>query len=112
MITGTGGSHAYGFDPLDICCKIKHKKNAPDGLERFGKDLGNLLLREAGFPEFIDQSQHDFPALGKHALVDSHGVRHLGMDASSPKMRIEKRKSARASVSSCLDGGKKTKKLT
>ena len=36
---------------------------------------------------------------------DSHGVRHLGMGASSPKMRIEKRKSA-ASVSSCLDGGK------
>ena len=30
----------------------------------------------------------------------SHGVRHLGMGASSPKMRIEKRKSARASVSS------------
>ena len=39
---------------------------------------------------------------------DSHGVRHLGMGASSPKMRIEKRKSA-ASVSSYLDGGGKRK---
>ena len=28
-------------------------------------------------------------------LRNSHGVRHLGMGASSPKMRIEKRKSAR-----------------
>ena len=37
--------------------------------ERFGKDLGNSLLREAGFLEFIDQFQHDFPTLGKHALV-------------------------------------------
>ena len=29
----------------------------------------------------------------------SHGDRHLGMGASSPKMRIEKRKSVAASVS-------------
>ena len=32
-------------------------------------------------------------------FASSHGVRHLGMGASSPKMRIEKRKSALASVS-------------
>ena len=31
------------------------------------------------------------------------------MGASSPKMRIEKRKSVAASVSSCLDGGGKRK---
>ena len=33
----------------------------------------------------------------------SHGDWHLGMGASSPKMRIEKRKSVAASVSSCLE---------
>jgi hypothetical protein len=33
------------------------------------------------------------------------GQAPLGIGASSPKMRIEKRKSA-ASVSSCLDGGR------
>ena len=35
--------------------------------------------------------------------LQHRGDRHLGMGASSPKMRIEKRKSA-ASVSSCLGG--------
>jgi hypothetical protein len=50
-----------------------------------GKDYDELLLEQHGNICW---------------LQTSHGVRHLGMGASSPKMRIEKRKPTLASVSS------------
>ena len=69
-----------------------------------------LSIKERSLLEdiLLFKSFREIAALrGCTKTATSHGVRHLGIGASSPKMRIEKRKSARASVSSCLDGGKR-----
>ena len=54
-------------------CKIRHKKNVPDHLERFGKDLGRiwekLCTRKAYFLQFLCHLQHNFAADGKRTKV-------------------------------------------
>ena len=47
-------------------CKVRHKKNVPDGLERFGKDLGRIWeTHSSGRPEFPSSSA-SFSAISRH----------------------------------------------
>ena len=64
----------------DSDCKIKHKKNVPDHLERFGKDLGRIWETHSCGRDEIPSSSANFSAISRHweNMHHSNGVMYIG----------------------------------